>query len=244
MRLDKMLSNMGVGTRKEVKAMLKKNLVTVNDAFIKNGSKHIDPEIDVVKVDGQKIVYEKYIYLMLHKPDGILSATRDYHTRTVVDLIDPYFQHFQPFPVGRLDKGTEGLLLLTNDGDLAHRLLSPKKNVEKTYFATIEGRITDEDIRKFKDGVDIGELELSKPAELVILRSGSISEVELTITEGKFHQVKRMFEAVGKKVTYLKRLRMGELTLDPSLPKGEYRRLNEEELAYCEQVKDVKHEVR
>ncbi|MEJ8764914.1 pseudouridine synthase [Oceanobacillus sp. HCA-5259] len=239
MRLDKMLSNMGVGTRKEVKAMLKKNLVTVNDAFIKNGSKHIDPEIDVVKVDGQKIVYEKYIYLMLHKPDGILSATRDYHTRTVVDLIDPYFQHFQPFPVGRLDKGTEGLLLLTNDGDLAHRLLSPKKNVEKTYFATIEGRITDEDIRKFKDGVDIGETELTKPAELVILRSGSISEIELTITEGKFHQVKRMFEAVGKKVTYLKRLRMGELTLDPSLPKGEYRRLNEEELAYCEQVKDA-----
>lgn len=238
MRLDKMLSNMGVGTRKDVKAMLKKNLITVNGTYEKNGSKHIDPEIDVVKVDGEEIIYEKYIYLMLHKPDGILSATRDHHTKTVVDLIDPYFQHFQPFPVGRLDKDTEGLLLLTNDGDLAHRLLSPKKNVEKTYFATIEGRVTNEDIRKFKIGVDIGESELTKPAELVILRSGSISEIELTITEGKFHQVKRMFEAVGKKVTYLKRLQMGELILDPSLPKGEYRRLNEKERAYCDRVKD------
>lgn len=239
MRLDKMLSNMGVGTRKEVKAMLKKKLVTVNDKFVNNGSKQIDPEIDVVKVSGEKIVYEKYIYLMLHKPDGILSATRDHHTRTVVDLVDPFFQHFEPFPVGRLDKDTEGLLLLTNDGDLAHRLLSPKKNVEKTYFATIQGRVTEEDIHTFKAGVDVGENELSKPAELVILRSGSISEIELTITEGKFHQVKRMFEAVGKKVTYLKRLRMGEITLDPTLRKGDYRRLNEEELAYCKRVKQA-----
>ncbi|MCG5105234.1 pseudouridine synthase [Oceanobacillus alkalisoli] len=237
MRLDKMLSNMGIGTRKEVKAMLKKKLVTVNDEIVNNGSKHVDSETDVVTVSGEKIVYEKYIYLMLHKPAGILSATRDHHTSTVVDLVDPYFQHFQPFPVGRLDKDTEGLLLLTNDGDLAHRLLSPKKNVEKTYFATIQGRVTEEDIQKFKTGVDIGENKLTKPAELVILRSGAISEIELTITEGKFHQVKRMFEAVGKKVTYLKRLRMGEISLDSVLQKGDYRRLNEEELAYCEEVK-------
>ncbi|MCF3944954.1 pseudouridine synthase [Oceanobacillus alkalisoli] len=237
MRLDKMLSNMGIGTRKEVKAMLKKKLVTVNDEIVNNGSKHVEPETDVVIVSGEKIVYEKYIYLMLYKPAGILSATRDHHTSTVVDLVDPYFQHFQPFPVGRLDKDTEGLLLLTNDGDLAHRLLSPKKNVEKTYFATIQGRVTEEDIQKFKTGVDIGENKLTKPAELVILRSGAISEIELTITEGKFHQVKRMFEAVGKKVTYLKRLRMGEISLDSVLQKGDYRRLNEEELAYCEQVK-------
>ncbi len=237
MRLDKMLSNMGVGTRKEVKAILKKKLVTVNENIVKDGSTHIDPVKDEVKVDGEVITYQKHIYLMLHKPDGVLSATRDLNMKTVIDLIEPAYQHYEIFPVGRLDKDTEGLLLLTNDGDLAHQLLSPKKNVEKTYYAHIEGKVTSEDEEQFKVGVDIGEGYITKPASLTILKSGSISEIELTITEGKFHQVKRMFEAVGKKVVYLKRIRMGELILDPTLQKGAYRPLTKEELAYCERMK-------
>ncbi|MCM3742316.1 rRNA pseudouridine synthase [Oceanobacillus luteolus] len=237
MRLDKMLSNMGIGTRKEVKAILKKKLVTVNENIVKDGSTHIDPVKDEVKVDGEVITYQKHIYLMLHKPDGVLSATRDLNMKTVIDLIEPAYQHYEIFPVGRLDKDTEGLLLLTNDGDLAHQLLSPKKNVEKTYYAHVEGKVTSEDEEKFKVGVDIGEGYITKPASLTILKSGPVSEIELTITEGKFHQVKRMFEAVGKKVVYLKRIRMGELILDPTLQKGAYRPLTKEELAYCERMK-------
>ena len=237
MRLDKMLSNMGIGTRKEVKAILKKKLVTVNENIGKEGSTHIDPVKDEVKVDGEVITYQKHIYLMLHKPDGVLSATRDLNMKTVIDLIEPAYQHYEIFPVGRLDKDTEGLLLLTNDGDLAHQLLSPKKNVEKTYYAHVEGKVTSEDEEKFKVGVDIGEGYITKPASLTILKSGPVSEIELTITEGKFHQVKRMFEAVGKKVVYLKRIRMGELILDPTLQKGAYRPLTKEELAYCERMK-------
>lgn len=237
MRLDKMLSNMGIGTRKEVKAILKKKLVTVNENIVKDGSTHIDPVKDEVKVDGEVITYQKHIYLMLHKPDGVLSATRDLNMKTVIDLIEPAYQHYEIFPVGRLDKDTEGLLLLTNDGDLAHQLLSPKKNVEKTYYAHVEGKVTSKDEEKFKVGVDIGEGYITKPASLTILKSGPVSEIELTITEGKFHQVKRMFEAVGKKVVYLKRIRMGELILDPTLQKGAYRPLTKEELAYCERMK-------
>lgn len=237
MRLDKMLSNMGIGTRKEVKAMVKKNRVTVNEELIKDGGKHINPYEDIVKVDGKEVTYQKYIYLMLHKPGGILSATRDHHTKTVIDLVEPAYQHFEPFPVGRLDKDTEGLLLLTNDGELAHQLLSPRKNVKKTYYARVEGRVTEEDSDKFKTGVNIGEGYITKPAELTILQSGSISEIEITITEGKFHQVKRMFKAVGKNVVFLKRIRMGEIELDSSLKKGEYRPLNETELAYCDVIK-------
>lgn len=237
MRLDKMLSNMGVGTRKEVKGIIKKKVVTVNDEIVTNGSMHIDPEHDIVKVEEKVITYQKYIHLMLHKPSGVLSATRDGRTKTVIDLISAKYRHFGLFPVGRLDKDTEGLLLLTNDGDLAHWLLSPKKNVEKTYYAVISGRVTEKDVEEFQTGVDIGEGYVTKPAQLDILKSGQISEIELTITEGKYHQVKRMFEAVGKKVTYLKRIQMGEIKLDPTLKKGAYRPLTDEELAYCEAVK-------
>src|SRR5690606_13730325 len=184
----------------EVKAILKKKLVTVNENIVKDGSTHIDPVKDEVKVDGEVITYQKHIYLMLHKPDGVLSATRELNMKTVIDLIEPAYQHYEIFPVGRLDEDTEGLLLLTNDGDLAHQLLSPKKNVEKSYYAHVEGKVTSEDEEKFKVGVDIGEGYITKPASLTILKSGPVSEIELTITEGKFHQVKRMFEAVGKRV--------------------------------------------
>lgn len=240
MRLDKMLSNMGAGTRKEVKALLKKKLVTVNDEIIKDGSKHIDVKTAIVKVDDKVIHYQKFIYLMLHKPAGFLSATKDNHDRTVIDLLSKDKLHFQPFPVGRLDKDTEGLLLLTNDGDLAHQLLSPAKKIEKTYFARIKGKVTLEDMEAFKAGVELEDGYKTKPAKLEILHSAEQSEVNLTITEGKFHQVKRMFRAVGKEVIYLKRLRMGEISLDPTLQIGQYRELTEVELAYCEQIKSFK----
>lgn len=232
-----MLANMGVGTRREVKALLKKRLVTVNGEVIKDGSKHIDPDTDHVELNGERIAYQKYIYLMLHKPAGFLSATTDRHSKTVIDLLDDKHIHFDPFPVGRLDKDTEGLLLLTNDGQLAHQLLSPTKNVEKTYFAHIDGEVTDQDIARFAAGVELDDGYKTKPAKLEILKSGDESEIELTITEGKYHQVKRMFQATGKKVTYLKRLRMGEIMLDHALPRGKYRELTDQELAYCEKMK-------
>jgi 16S rRNA pseudouridine516 synthase len=178
---------------------------------------------------GKKIAYEQFEYYMLNKPAGVVSATIDARDKTVIDLIEEKNRK-DLFPVGRLDKDTEGLLLITNDGELAHQLLSPKKHVDKVYYAKVEGHVTDEDVELFQRGVDIGEKEQTLPAKLVILQSGVISEVHLTIQEGKFHQVKRMFEAVNKKVIYLKRLSMGTLQLDETLLPGEYRRLTEEEL--------------
>lgn len=237
MRLDKMLSNMGVGTRKEVKEILKKKQITVNGKIVKSGSQHINEETDVVKVGEKIIQFKEFIYLMLHKPQGYLSATKDKQDKTVIDLLGGEYTHYEPFPVGRLDKDTEGLLLLTNDGDLAHQLLSPAKNVEKTYFARIKGRVTETDAQAFKNGVEIDEGYKTKPATLKIIKSDEESEIELTITEGKFHQVKRMFKAVGKEVTYLKRIRMGDITLDPALQIGKCRELTKEEIAYCESVK-------
>ena len=230
MRLDKLLANMGYGSRKEVKALLKQKAVRVDDEIVKDSSLHVDPSKQNVTVFGERVEYIEYIYLMMHKPQGVISATEDKYDRTVIDLLDPIDQHFEPFPVGRLDKDTEGLLLITNDGQLAHNLLSPKKHVPKWYYAKIDGKVTESDIESFKQGVTLDDGYHTKPGELKILASGEQSEIELMIQEGKFHQVKRMFEAVGKKVTYLKRLSMGSLELDPELPLGEYRHLTEEEL--------------
>ena len=230
MRLDKLLANMGYGSRKEVKALLKQKAVRVDDEIVKDSSLHVDPSKQNVTVFGERVEYVEYIYLMMHKPQGVISATEDKYDRTVIDLLDPIDQHFEPFPVGRLDKDTEGLLLITNDGQLAHNLLSPKKHVPKWYYAKIDGKVTESDIESFKQGVTLDDGYHTKPGELKILASGEQSEIELMIQEGKFHQVKRMFEAVGKKVTYLKRLSMGSLELDPELPIGEYRQLTEEEL--------------
>ncbi|WP_106496855.1 pseudouridine synthase [Lentibacillus sp. Marseille-P4043] len=240
MRLDKLLANTGFGSRKDVKGLLKKKQVTVNDLVQKDGSVHVDPAKDIIIVNGKSVQYQKYLYIMLHKPQGCISATVDDKERTVVDLLSESHQHFNPFPVGRLDKDTEGLLLLTNDGELAHQLTSPKKKIKKTYAARVSGLVTDEDIVLFKRGIVLEDGYKTKPAELIILQAGDISEIELTITEGKYHQVKRMFEAVGKKVTYLKRLSMGELQLDGTLIKGEYRELTEEELSYCLSLKKEK----
>ncbi|MCM0625501.1 rRNA pseudouridine synthase [Lysinibacillus sp. OL1_EC] len=230
MRLDKLLANMGYGSRKEVKQLLKQKAVTVDGAYVKDAALHVDPEKQIVSVFGERVVYTEFVYFIMNKPPGVISATEDLRDETVIDLLEPLHQHFQPFPVGRLDKDTEGLLLLTNDGQLAHNLLSPKKHVPKVYYAQIEGVVTEEDAEKFANGVELDDGYVTKPGKLVILKSAQQSEIELTIQEGKFHQVKRMFEAVGKRVTYLKRISMGSLILDENLALGEYRELTTEEL--------------
>ncbi|MER2192414.1 MAG: pseudouridine synthase [Solibacillus sp.] len=230
MRLDKLLANMGYGSRKEVKILLKQQEVLVDGVVAKDSSMHVDPDKQQVTVFGERVEYTEFIYLMMNKPPGVISATEDKHDQTVIDLLDPLAQHFEPFPVGRLDKDTEGLLLLTNDGQLTHNLLSPKKHVPKTYYADIEGEVTEADIEAMRAGVTLDDGYETKPGELVILEAGLMSKIELTIQEGKFHQVKRMFEAVGKKVVYLKRLSMGSLVLDEELELGDYRELTKEEL--------------
>lgn len=221
---------MGFGTRKEVKQLVKSKAVTINDETVKDSGKQLDPNADVVRVYGDIVAYKPFLYLMLNKPAGVISATEDYKDNTVIDLLDEDVKHYDLHPVGRLDKDTVGLLLLTNDGDLTHQLLSPKKKVPKKYYARIEGQVTEEDVTAFSQGVTLEDGYETKPGELTILESGPASVIELVITEGKFHQVKRMFEAVGKKVVYLKRLEMGSLTLDETLREGEYRELTDEEL--------------
>lgn len=233
MRVDKLLANMGVGSRKQVKNLIRKKRVTINGVIHTDASVHVNPNVDVVKVDDTVIHYQKYVYLMMNKPPGYISSTWDKHNQTVIDLLKPRYKHFKPFPVGRLDKDTEGLLLLTNDGKLAHELLSPKKGIPKTYYAKIKGTVTEKDILAFKNGVLLDDGYKTKPGELEIITRGPISEVYVTITEGKFHQVKRMFQAVHKKVVYLKRIKMGGLLLDPALRPGSYRELNEQEEKYC-----------
>jgi 16S rRNA pseudouridine516 synthase len=230
MRIDKMLANLGFGSRKEVKGLLKKGAVKVNGEMVKDAKEHIDPNKDKVTINDQEVVYKEFIYLMMNKPAGVISATEDNRDETVIDLLELEDQVYEPFPVGRLDKDTEGLLLITNDGQLAHRLLSPKKHVPKMYFAVIEGEVSEEDVQKFRKGVTLDDGYETKPGELTILKSGLMSDIELTITEGKFHQVKRMFQAVGKRVVYLKRMTMGPLKLDETLELGEYRELTDEEI--------------
>lgn len=234
-RLDKILGNLGYGTRSELKRAAKQGRITVNDAVIKDSGLQVDPYQEKIEFDGEQIMYREYIYIMMNKPQGVISATEDRRDRTVVDLLDVEYQVFQPFPVGRLDKDTEGLLLLTNDGQLAHDLLSPRKHVPKTYAADVLGEVGEDDIAAFRQGVTLDDGYETLPAELRILEhmptpEGTVSRIQLTISEGKFHQVKRMFESVGKKVIYLQRLSMGALQLDPALPLGEYRELTAAEL--------------
>lgn len=229
LRLDKYLADMGLGTRTEVKRAIAKGQIKINEVLVKRPETKVDTEKDQITYQGNPVAYAEKEYYMLNKPAGVVSATEDRTDRTVLDLINTK-QRKDLFPVGRLDKDTEGLLLITNDGELAHRLLSPKKHVDKVYYAKIQGKVTEEDREKFKEGLDIGEEKPTLPAELEILQSDIVSEIRLTIREGKFHQVKRMFQAVGKEVTYLKRLQMGSLVLDKQLALGEYRRLTEQEI--------------
>ncbi|MDU7963405.1 MAG: pseudouridine synthase [Clostridium perfringens] len=243
-RLDKVLSNLGYGTRKEIKQVVKKGFVTVNDEKVKDSGLQIDPEKDVIVINGEKVEYKKYIYLMMNKPAGVISATYDKRDETVIDLLYMEDQVFEPFPVGRLDKDTVGLLLLTNDGDLNHKLISPKYHVDKVYYAEINAPITEKDIKAFENGVtlDDGYKCMSAvtlddgykcmSAKLKVIENlEDSSRVEVTVQEGKYHQVKRMFEARGKKVVYLKRTSFGNLPLDESLEEGEYKELSESELA-------------
>lgn len=230
-RIDKILSNMGYGTRKEVKELISGGLVEIDGIVVKEPGKQVMADSQEIKVGGLRLRYKDYIYIMMNKPQGVISATVDSRERTVIDLLSDEFKAFKPFPVGRLDKDTEGLLLLSNDGQLSHRLLSPKKHVPKTYIAKIAGRVTEEDVEIFSKGVVLEDGYKTMASELIIMERGRISLVEITIYEGKFHQVKRMFQTVGKEVIFLKRISMGGLKLDETLEPGEYRELNEAEFS-------------
>lgn len=230
MRLDKLLAHSGYGTRKEVKELIKKGYVSVNGELIKKDKTHVDPLLDKVEVDGEVIEYEEYVYYMLNKPAGYVSATEDNLHPTVVELIDDYYRD-DLFPIGRLDIDTEGLLLLSNDGVLAHQLLSPKKHCPKVYYAKINGIVDQSDVEAFLNGIIIDDDYRCQEAHLRILsHDESTSEIEVEIYEGKFHQVKKMFLACGKEVMYLKRIRMKNIELDKNLEIGEYRRLTDTEL--------------
>jgi len=260
-RLDKYLADMGVGTRSEVKNLTRKGRITINGETVKKPEIKITISEDIVTVNGMQVDYVTYEYFMLNKPAGVISASSDPKAETVIDLIEDAARK-DLFPVGRLDKDTEGLLLITNDGDLAHRLLSPKKHVDKVYYAIVLGKVSNEHVSLFEQGLKVDEELTAMPAKLKIIGSTQVAfkeiykkieaeedylkekglldcdasgkldatEIELTIREGKFHQVKRMFEAVDCKVIYLKRMSMGSLKLDESLTPGEYRMLTEEEI--------------
>ena len=228
MRLDKYLTNQGIGSRSQVKALIKSKKVFVNNVLENKPERHIDENNDIVSLDGVNLEYNKFYYYMLNKPPGVLTAVKDNNYKTVMDIMDVTPKEGL-FPVGRLDKDTEGLLLITNDGELSHNLLSPKKHVNKTYYVELNGELIDSDIDFFAKGLDIGEKYITKPAKLEIL-SGR-NRAYITITEGKYHQVKRMFQAIGLTVTFLKRISMGSLILDKNLKSGEYRKLTEEEIS-------------
>lgn len=236
LRLDKYLADMQLGTRSEVKELIKKKHIKVNGTLICTSDFKLDTTTDTVTFDDRAVDYQEYEYFMLNKPGGVLSATRDKNTPTVLDLITSKNRK-DLFPVGRLDKDTEGLLLITNDGALAHELLSPKKHVDKTYYAKVSGCIGTDIIAAFANGLKIDDEFTAMPAVLKVLAPPEsttspdcFSEVLVTIREGKFHQIKRMFAAVGSEVLYLKRLSMGTLTLDTALKPGEYRTLTKAEI--------------
>lgn len=231
LRIDKMLSNTGVGSRKQIKTDARKGYIEVNGAIEKDSSRIIDTEIDTVKYNGEIIKYTQYIYLMMNKPRGVVSATEDNYDKTVIELLKDEEKLYKPFPVGRLDKDSEGLLLITNDGKLSHELLSPRKHVDKTYYVEVTEEVTEDDVTAFEKGVILKEDNYKTlPAKLQIIESGYPSICLVTIREGKFHQVKRMFNAVNNEVTYLKRISMGSLKLDDSLKTGQYRHLTEKEI--------------
>lgn len=230
-RLDKILSNLGYGSRKEIKTIVKKGLVEIDGKLAKDNGMQVDPEKSIIKVNGEEIIYKKYIYLMMNKPDGVISATHDKYDETVIDLLYAEDAIFEPFPVGRLDKDTVGLLLLTNDGDLNHKLISPKHHVDKVYYAEIDKAVNDNDIKAFDKGVVLDDGYKCMSGKLEIIESSEQgSKVHVTIQEGKYHQVKRMFESLGKKVVYLRRISFGGLDIDESLEEGQYRELSEDEL--------------
>ncbi len=234
MRLDKMLAHMNYGSRKEVKELIRKGYVLVNGKIIIDDDYKIDEINDEIIIANETVNYKDKVYIMLNKPDGYISSCFDKIYPTVIDLISEY-NYMNIFPVGRLDKDTHGLLLITNDGELAHNLLSPKKHVEKKYYLKYEGIITFESIKKFEEGIEIDDYK-TLPAKLINL---GCNEAYVIIKEGKFHQVKKMMEKIGCNVTYLKRIEFGSLKLDENLKEGEYRLLTLEELDKLKNIGDI-----
>ncbi len=232
MRLDKFLGSCGLGSRKQLKEFIKNGMVVVDGEVAAKPEMNIDPAKNEILFSGESLTanYSEFRYYILNKPQGVVSATRDNHDETVLDLIDVGFDN-NLAPVGRLDKDTEGLLIITNDGKLAHRLLSPRKHVDKEYEVHTRDPLTEKDLKKLEEGVDIGDEEPTLPAKAFIENRDGEDILHLVIHEGRFHQVKRMLEAVGNEVMFLRRIRMGGLLLDPDLAPGEYRELTDYELS-------------
>lgn len=228
-RLDKLLAGTGKWSRREVKALVRQGLVRVDGRLAASAEDKLDPAAAVVTVAGETISLCRFTYVMLHKPAGVLTATEDRKQPTVLDLLPPELRRIGLAPVGRLDKDTEGLLLLTNEGGLAHELLSPKKHVDKEYYVRVAGCLTEADSAAFAEGLHLDDGLICQPAELRVMTSGEESEAHVILREGKFHQIKRMLAYLGKPVLYLERVRMGNLLLDPALERGTYRLLTTEE---------------
>lgn len=233
-RLDKYLADSGAGTRSEVKKIIKSGQITVNGTIIKDSSVKVDPIKDIIKFKNNIVNYNRFTYIMLNKPQGVISATEDKNDKTVIDILPDKYKNKGLFPIGRLDKDTLGLLLLSNDGEFAHNTLSPKKHIQKTYYAEFEGSLPDNASELFNRGINLKDF-VCKSAELNIL---SESSAIIKISEGKYHQVKRMFRSLGCNITYLKRTAFGEIKLDDSLKEGEFRELNESEMNYIKQRKE------
>lgn len=229
-RLDKILANVGIGSRKEVKDIIKKGYIKIDGVVVKDNKIAIDPVKQIIFYKDEEIKWRKYIYLLMNKPDGVVSATFDNYDKTVIDMLSEEHKIFEPFPVGRLDKDTRGLLLITNDGDLNHKLISPKHHVPKVYYAKVNIPLKEEHIEAFNEGIVLDDGYKSLPGKLDILSSGEESTCHVTIYEGKFHQVKRMFKALQGEVVYLQRVSFGSINLDLDLKEGEYRELRDYEL--------------
>lgn len=230
MRLDKVLTHVGYGSRREVQNLIKSKQVKIDGKCIIKADIQVNPEIQEITVCGHKVHYQAYYYYLLNKPAGYISATEDTKEQTVLELLKPIDKNKALFPVGRLDKDTEGLLILTNDGQFAHNLLAPKKHIDKVYYAKVKGRVEERDKEVIAHGMTLANGTTYKPGQLEIISSGEISEVYVTIQEGKFHQVKEMMKFIGKEVIYLKRIQMGDLKLPDELTLGQYRALTTDEL--------------
>ena len=235
MRIDKFLSNMGIATRTESSKAARQGGILVNGAVVKKADLHIDPEKDVVTYLGRKIEYRKYTYILMNKPDGVVSATEDGRDKTVIDLLPEELQKLNLFPCGRLDKHTLGLVMLTDDGDLAHRLLSPKHHVKKKYYFESKFPLTEDEISYLEKGATLEDGYVTKPSEIELFEDKKSGHI--TLVEGKYHQIKRMLESVNNKITYLERITFGPLVLDENLERGEWRFLTENEIKGLEEHK-------
>ncbi len=229
-RLDKLIASQGRYSRSEVKKLIKSGRITVDGKVPKSGDIKLDPGKSEIRVDGESLNYKKHIYIMLNKPRGVISASNDRDKETVIDLVPPELFREGLFPAGRLDGDTTGFVLITDDGDFAHRILSPKNHIMKTYHATLADRLTQDDIVRFRQGLTLGDGTQCLEAHVRVLQEGEINLAEIKICEGKYHQVKRMFASIGNKVLELRRVKMGGLDLDGSLREGECREITDEEL--------------